>query len=172
MSISWCCCLGHRVSPSLALDDADLTEAILAAGRLLEVHGIEVVIENPKGSVRSGVGKSGEKWEAKLAAHYGYIRKMTGGDGEPLDCFIGPDPESQNVSIIFQIDPETGAPDEEKVLFGYDDMLQALGDYLASYSDPPEVAWKRIGRIEEMSMEAFKRWEPASPSSMTSAPAA
>jgi len=137
------------------LDDVDLTSGIIAAGEMLRVHGIEVVIENPKGSVRRGVGPDGESWEAVLAADYGYVRRVDGGDGEPLDCFVGPNALSDRVFVVRQVDPETREFDEHKVLFGYQTIVRAAADYVASYSDD---AWRRVSAIYEMSMPEFKRW--------------
>jgi hypothetical protein len=37
-------------------------------------NGLEIVIENPEGSVRSGIDSDGKSWETKMQNHYGYIR--------------------------------------------------------------------------------------------------
>lgn len=141
------------------LDDVDITSGINAAGEMMRLHGVEVVIENPKGSVRRGVKPDGSTWEAVLPADYGFIRgKGEGGDGDPLDCFVGPTPGSERVFVVKQIDPRTKKFDEWKVLLGYLTIYQAAGDYIASYSDDP---WPRVGAIREMSMEEFKRWDPS-----------
>jgi len=44
------------------------------------VHGMNLSIENEKGSTRSGVGKDGKKWSVAMPAHYGYIKGTTGAD--------------------------------------------------------------------------------------------
>ena len=140
------------------LDDVDITSGITAAGEMMRLHGVEVVIENPKGSVRRGVKPDGSTWEAVLAADYGFVRGHgDGGDGDPLDCFVGPERGSERVFAIKQIDPRTREIDEWKVLFGYSTILRALADYVASYSDD---AWGRVGAVFEMSIEEFKRWVP------------
>ena len=112
----------------IVVDDVDITSGIVAAGEMLRVHGIEVVIESPKGSVRRGVGAGGEPWSAVLAADYGYVRRIEGGDGEPLDCFVGPSAPSERVFVVRQIDPATGEFDEWKVLFGYTTIVRAASD--------------------------------------------
>lgn len=137
------------------LNDQDLTSGIVAAGEMLRLHGIEVVIESPKGSVRRGVGADGEPWEAVLAADYGFVRGFgEGGDGDPLDCFVGREYASERVFVLSQIDPETRKLDEYKVLFAYSTIYRAIADYVASYSDDP---LPRVGGVREMSMEEFKR---------------
>jgi GGDEF domain-containing protein len=42
----------------------------------VRVHGLDISIENPQGSVRSGVGPNGQKWQQELKSHYGYIRSL------------------------------------------------------------------------------------------------
>jgi len=58
--------------------DTSPSEAQVEAGNYrkakLSLHGLQISIENPKGSTRSGTSRSGKKWETTMAAHYGYIR--------------------------------------------------------------------------------------------------
>lgn len=37
------------------------------------IQGLDISIENPKGSFRSGVDKDGKPWSVKMPSHYGYI---------------------------------------------------------------------------------------------------
>ena len=43
----------------------------------LTLQGLQITIENPKGSYRSGTSKSGKKWRTLMNASYGYIRGVT-----------------------------------------------------------------------------------------------
>lgn len=115
------------------------------------LHDLNVAIENPRGSIRVGQG-----WAVKMSADYGYLSGTNGGDGEEVDCFVGPQHESQAVFVLSQVDPETGAPDEDKVLLGYPDMGAALRDYFGSYTD--SYGWKRVGGVAVMPMQDFKAW--------------
>ncbi len=67
------------------------------------IRGLDIAIENPAGSERSGIGADGEKWVTKMHHHYGYIKGTKGRDKDHLDVFLGPDPEREghNSSIIF-----------------------------------------------------------------------
>lgn len=123
------------------------------------IHGLDVIIETPKGAIRRGLG-----WEAVLESDYGYIRMpragggisgKTGADGDQLDCFVGPNPTSPAVWVIDQRDPVTKAFDEHKVLINFDSREQALAAYRGSYSDH---AAERIGSVSEYSVQQFRRW--------------
>ena len=119
------------------------TEAQKEAGNYkkghLSLHGLDISIENPRGSVRSGVSPEGKKWETTLAHHYGYIRGPKGKDKDHLDVFIGPYPEARS-TVIDQVDPKTGKFDEHKVMMGFRRMSPPVG-YLSNY----EPGWKGLG---------------------------
>lgn len=129
-------------------------DSIKAVGQLKAVHGLDVVIENPKGSLRRG-GTNGSSWEAELQADYGYVRRTLGADDDPLDVFIGPNPESGHVWLIDQINPTNGEFDEHKALVGFDSMHDAMSAYIRSYTDN---AWARIGSVRMFDMRGFKDW--------------
>jgi hypothetical protein len=64
----------------------DPTEAQKEAGNYRKGHtrisGLDISIENPAGSVRSGQDRSGKPWSVEMGAHYGYIRGTEGRDGD------------------------------------------------------------------------------------------
>ena len=55
-----------------------------------KVHGMDISIENKKGSVRSGTDKDGHDWSIKMNFDYGYIRGTVGKDKDHVDC-VAPD---------------------------------------------------------------------------------
>ena len=120
------------------------------------LHGMEISIETPKGAERSGVGADGQRWAVQMPASYGYIRRTEGADGEQVDVYVGPEPEAEQVFVVDQVDADTQAFDEHKVMVGYPDEAAATADYDAAFDDGrgPE----RRGAITPMGMEAFKRW--------------
>ena len=120
------------------------------------LHGMEISIETPKGAERSGVGADGQRWAVQMPASYGYIRRTEGADGEQVDVYVGPEPEAEQVFVVDQVDADTQAFDEHKVMVGYPDEAAATADYDAAFDDGrgPE----RRQAITPMSMEAFKRW--------------
>jgi hypothetical protein len=94
---------------------------------------LPLTIENRKGTVRSGVDKAGRPWSVVLPYQYGYIRRTLGADGDHVDCFIGPNPNSQFVVIVNQHDRQTGVFDEIKVGLGYVGLEQAKAAYRQGY---------------------------------------
>lgn len=120
----------------------------------VSMHGLQVTIENKKGSTRSGTSKDGKKWAVELQNHYGYIRRSQDLDGDHVDVFIGPDPECELVYVVDQIDPATKSFDEHKCMLGFKKLKDAKEAYLANY----EPGWKGLGKITPVTMQQFKEW--------------
>lgn len=120
----------------------------------VRLHGLDVTIENPKGSTRSGVDRHGKRWSVTMRHHYGYIKRTEGADGDHVDVFIGPHPESDLVFVIDQIRPDTGRFDEHKVVLGARTRDEAKQIYLSNY----QHGWRGLGAISEMDLEPFKDW--------------
>jgi hypothetical protein len=114
---------------------------------------LNLKIENPAGSTREGVDRFGRPFSQVIEDHYGYIEGTEAADGDPLDAFLGEDPESERVFVVDQINQETGEFDEHKVMLGYDNPIRAKRAYKRNY----EPGWK-IGPMTEMSMDQFQRW--------------
>jgi len=71
--------------------------------------GYKMSIENPKGSTRSGVDKSGKPWSIEMKDTYGYIGQKYGADGDHLDFFINDDADLDNWNgRVFVIDQKNG----------------------------------------------------------------
>lgn len=137
--------------------DINPTEGQKEAGNYkmghVKVDGIDITIENPKGSVRSGKDANGKEWSVTMNNTYGYIRGTRGVDGDHIDIFLSDNPESGNVYVIDQVDQQTGMYDESKVMYGFNSIDEAKDAYLANY----EEGWK-VGVISEVSKEEFKKW--------------
>ena len=124
------------------------------------VHGLQIAIENPKGSYRSGTSKAGKSWRTLMTAHYGYFVKLHGDkvqegkDGDAPDVFIGPDLKSYWVFVVNQVSPSTGKLDEHKVVLGCHTAKEAKALYLSNYAK----GWKGCGSIKTMLIPQFKRW--------------
>lgn len=118
-------------------------------------HGLEISIEKPKGSTRSGTSPSGKTWARKVTCHYGYINRTTGDDGEHVDVFVGEHPESQLVFLMYQLDAE-GNHDEVKTVIGCRNVTEAKETYLSNYPD----SWgdERLGEVRAMTFDQFKTW--------------
>ena len=146
------------------LVEGEPSEAQKEAGNYQKEHirrdGYEISIENPSGSVRSGVSESGKKWSTKMHQDYGYIRGTKGADWseeskDQVDVFIKPgSKEGGAVFIVNQNNPKTGKFDEHKVMMGFESQEAAEKAYLSNY----EKGWKGLGSIVEMPADKFKEW--------------
>jgi len=134
------------------------TDAQKEAGNYKKAHisvqGMDITIENPKGSVRKGKDEDGKAWENVLQSHYGYFKRTTGKDNDHIDTFIGSNPESQMIFVVDQNNPKTGKFDESKVMTGFNTPEEAKAAYLANY----EPNWKGFGSITPVPVEQFKEW--------------
>lgn len=108
-----------------------------------------IAIENEIGSVRKGIDRTGKPWRTKFYYPYGYIENTVGIDGDEIDCFMGPYPESMMVYIIHQL-KEDGLYDEDKCMLGFKDKLSARDAYLAHFNTQDF-----IGEITEMPIYEF-----------------
>lgn len=120
----------------------------------VNMHGLRISLENPKGTTRSGTADNGKKWSTLMKHDYGYIGGTLGKDGDHVDVFIGPNPESELVFVVNQNNPSTKAFDEHKCMLGFDTEAAAKTGYLASYED----GWTGLGSIVPMHMTLFKTW--------------
>jgi hypothetical protein len=122
----------------------------------VNLHGMQISIENPKGSERSGTDSDGNEWSTKMNHHYGYIKGTKGRDKDHLDVFLGPDADDPelDVFVVDQVRTDTKKFDEHKVLMGFKDKPSAKKGYLSCYED----GWQGIGAITKMSLGEFKEW--------------
>lgn len=72
----------------------ELNKSLTYSGHKLQgrtrLYGMDISIENKKGSYRSGTDKDGHKWRTYMNYDYGYIRGTVGVDKDHLDC-VSPD---------------------------------------------------------------------------------
>jgi hypothetical protein len=129
---------------------------------LISLGGMDIEIENPKGSTRSGKDASGKAWSAEMPAHYGQILGVEGAEmGENdqhdlMDIFIGEHPDSGRVFVIDQKNPKTGKFEEHKVMYGFQSREQAVSTYVAAFSDGSGPS--RLGEVTDMTKEDFNDW--------------
>lgn len=154
---------GTAVAPALPLpqtfsliDDAanearKPTDAQRDAGNYrkghVTVHGLRIAIETPKGKKRK------DKWPA-LPAHYGYFKGTSGADGDHVDVFVGPKPNSE-LAFVANMKAKDGSFDEHKVLLGFKSRKQAMRCISEAYGDGIE---SRLGRVTAMAIPDLKRW--------------
>lgn len=142
----------------------DLSPAQASAGNYPKGHiwiqGLNISIENNKGSLRGKKDSSGKKkWEVRMPAPYGYIRGTIGADGDSVDVYLGKNPDSTTVWVIDQRRvSDKGKPkkfDEHKVFIGYKKLKTAMKDWFKAHLDHGH---NRIEAITELSMDELKSW--------------
>ena len=152
--------IGEQVQAAEAEVNTAPTDKQKEAGNYKKGHvqigTFNVTIEQPRGSVRSGVDKGGKKWEVEMKNTYGYIRGTEGVDGDHIDVFLADDIDSWDGSKVFVVDQynEDGTFDEHKVMLGFNDINEAEEDYLSNY----EQGWQGLGAITGVSIEDFEKW--------------
>lgn len=151
----------HQAATSPTNDRPEPTDAQKDAGNYAKGHiklgGLDISIENPQGSKRSGTDEDGKAWETEVQSHYGYIRRTEGADGDHVDAFIKPgtaDNYDGPVFVVDQRNPKTGAFDEHKVMLGFASPQEAQDAYLANY----QPGWQGLGYLTGLDMPAFKEW--------------
>lgn len=122
----------------------------------VRLHGMEIAIENPKGSVRSGRDKGGKEWHVGMPAHYGYIKGTVGADKEHMDVYVGDKPHSGRVYVVNQVHDHNGHFDEHKVILGHSNKTDAIDMYKKAFSDGKGSM--RIGSVKAMSVQELKDW--------------
>lgn len=138
--------------------DTEPTEAQKEAGNYrmghVRIDGLDITIENPRGSIRKGTDADGHEWQTEIHNDYGYIRGTKAVDGDHIDVFLSDNPTRGKVYVIDQVDPKTGEFDESKVMYGFDSEQDAREAYLSNYED----GWQGLGKVTEVSKEEFKKW--------------
>lgn len=151
-------------SAAHAAETSPLTEGQPSAAKVqagnykkghIKAQGLDITVENPRGSTRSGIGPDGRSWSRTMNHHYGYIRGTIGADGGHLDVLLGDQPNnnSRQVFVVDQLTPD-GKFDEHKVLMGFRNQREAEKAYLSEYPK----GWNGMGRVRAMTGPEFKTW--------------
>lgn len=154
--------LGEKIAAAEAEVDVNPTEAQKEAGNYKKGHvqvGVfDITIEQPKGSVRSGVDANGNKWETTMQNTYGYIRGTEGVDGDHIDVFLSDDIDAWNGRRVFVVDQynEDGSFDEHKVMLGFNETDDAEAAYFANYDN--DWAKKHKTVVTGVNLEDFEKW--------------
>jgi len=115
----------------------------------VDIQGLPIRIENPRGSRREKPGK----FSNLMLHHYGDIEGTVGNDGDAIDVFIGPFPEMPVVYVVNQVGRDR-AFDEHKVCMGFASEADARMGYLSAYAP----GWDGLESIVRATMAQFKWW--------------
>lgn len=150
--------VAEQITEQREVVNTEPTEAQKEAGNYrmghVKIDGMDVTIENPKGSIRRGTDADGKEWQSEMHHDYGYIRGTKAVDNDHIDIFLSDNPETGNVFVVDQVNPKTGEFDESKVMYGFASEQEARDAYLSNY----EKGWKGLGKITEVTREEFKKW--------------
>ncbi len=166
----------EEVAEAAADANPNPTRAQWESGNYAKGH---VTIQGLRITIETAAGNRRQPQYPPLKNHYGYIKRTLAGDGDHVDVFLGPDPESDQVFVVDQYRPVTyeyeemsdpyeaviSGPflsdpgprknfDEHKVMIGWHDQDEAHQAYLDNYGP----GWKGFGGITEVSMSTFKEW--------------
>ena len=116
------------------------------------VQGLDIAIENRKGSVRKGVDRDGKPWRTVMKHPYGYLKGTKGKDGEEIDVYVGPHKDAPIAHVVHQHKADGTGHDEDKVMLGFKNKAHARSAYLAHYNDP-----KFLGPISSLTVDEMKQ---------------
>jgi phage-related protein (TIGR01555 family) len=147
---------GKGVPPSRAMrkESMGAEDAAMDARPLnkrVKWHGLDVSIENARGTKRKGEDEGGNKWEVTMTHDYGYLRKTEGVDGDQVDCFLGPDTKSEHVYVIRTMKaPLFVEFDEDKCFLDFPSEAAAREAFYANYDRP-----EHFGMLTKFSVGQF-----------------
>lgn len=119
----------------------------------IDFQGLDIAVENRKGSVRSGKKPDGGTWRTVMKAPYGYVEAPAKGkDGESVDVYVGPKKDADIAYVVHQHKPDGTGHDEDKVILGTESEEEAKRLYLQHYDDP-----KFLGPVSAVPVDRLKQ---------------
>lgn len=116
------------------------------------VAGLDVVVENPVGSIRTWQTPDGKTGATLMHYAYGYIAGVTGADGDEVDVYLGPDSDPEWAYVVHQLRaPDFVTWDEDKVMLGFASADAAHAAYITQYDDP-----RFFGGMSQLAIDDFK----------------
>lgn len=128
------------------------TERQASAGNYSKGHmkigGLDIAIENPAGSRRR------PEWP-EMTAHYGYVKRTEGADGDQVDVFVrvGTPPDYNGPAFVVN-QHVAGEFDEHKVMVGWHNREDAERAYLSNY----HPGWDGLHSTAALGWAEFKHW--------------
>jgi hypothetical protein len=146
---------GELLPPGVekSFSDDPISKAYKLQGRR-KWHGLDISIENKKGSVRKWYDSHAKReGSTKMHFAYGYVKGSLASDGDHCDVYLGPDETATNVYVIHQMKaPDFKVYDEDKSMLQFKSAADAKAAYLKQYDNP-----KFFGSMTTMSIEEFKK---------------
>lgn len=144
---------GQSIEVNVRPSDAQKESGNYQKGHV-QVDGLNIAIENPKGSIREWANQdTGERGAKKMPFDYGYIKSTEGADGDAVDVYVGPNEKAKKVFVVNQLKKD-GSFDEHKAMMGFNNIEQAKAGYMRNF----QHGWKGMGDVVEMSTSEFHEW--------------
>jgi inorganic pyrophosphatase len=137
-----------------ATDEDGASSVTRRAQEVIDYHALPVRIESRQGDTRTGTTPDGVSWRTVMPADYGFIEGVDGADGDSIDCYVGPSPESSNVYVVDQHGLDGRGFDEHKVMLGYHTQESALEDYMLGH----HLSGKTFAAVTAFTMPLFRKW--------------
>lgn len=128
-------------------ESAEKIEANDEVKKKLNIDGIAIDIEWPKGSTRS---YKNSDFHVPMHCHYGYIRSTEGEDGEEWDIYVNSEQPSELVFKAEQL-KDDGGFDEYKFILGCNSEEEARKLF------EQHMQADKIGKFEKLSWNDFKK---------------
>ena len=120
----------------------------------ISFQGFSITIEYPKGSIRELKNNEGQVVYKKLMRYaYGYFNGTQGRDPNEVDVIVGPNQKAESAFVVHMLDkgPDVDErEDEDKVLLGFSNPLQAKQAFFSMY---PKTFF---GGMTELPLVTFK----------------
>ena len=118
--------------------------------RVAQWQGVPVHVEIEVGDIKSGIDESGNKWSHEYKFPYGELPHSHAiSDGDPVDCYLGPNPSSNTVFVVHQL-RKNGDFDEDKCMLGFLTAGEAIHAYK---SHGPSFGF---GSMDTMTADQFR----------------
>lgn len=150
----------HQAAPSPRNELPEPTEGQRGAENFKMGHDrigdVELTIQYPAGSTRTGKTATGETWERDVTAHYGRIVGVPARspDKEHVDFYLKPGTTAEFRGPVYVVNQTKadGSFDEPKVMIGFASREEAEAAYLANMPED----WERYSGIAEVPFERFR----------------
>jgi hypothetical protein len=115
-------------------------------------HGLEIALENARGSVRMGANRS---WSFVMKDHYGYfVGSRSQADGDPIDVFVSTFDLKPELAYVINQNNRQGSFDEHKVVVGVANAAQAETVYRRNYPED----WTGFGGLVALTLPQLAWW--------------
>ncbi len=144
---------GQPITVNTSPSDAQKEAGNYQKGHV-RLFGLDLAIENPKGSKRAWKNAdTGESGERVMPFDYGYVKSTESADGDAVDVYVGPNPDADTVYVVNQLRRD-GSFDEHKAMLGFDSLDDAKAGYMANFP----AGWKGMGTVVPMPLAEFQEW--------------